>query len=139
VLTAAIGGITLLTVLASYLLGEPLLVLVFGEKIRPFVSYLIPIVLASALTAYFSFLCMLATVQRIFRWLLVSCAIGLGAELVLTAEWIDFVGVNATSYSLILAMALASLILLVGILLNVFSKPKTEKLPMLNPARYWQK
>ena len=123
-LSAVIAVLTAIMLPATYFLGETLLGLIFTEKILPYVSYLIPILIGIALAAFFSFLCMLATVLRSFVWLIVSCLVALVAELLLTAPWINLVGVNATSYSLILAMALASLILLVGVLLRIFSKPE---------------
>ncbi len=126
-LTAAIAGFAVISTIGAYFLGEPLLVLIFKETIRPFAHYLLPIIVASALTAYFTFLCMLATVLRTFRWLLLASGVALVAELLLTAPWIKTRGVNATSYSLILAMALASLILLGAILLRLFfQKEKGE-------------
>ena len=121
-LTAVIAALTAIMLPTAYFLGEPLLRLIFGEKIAPYVSYLIPILIAIALTAFYSFLCMLATVLRRFLWLIGSSAVAVLLELALTGGWINGAGVNATSYSLILAVSAASLILFLDLLYALFRK-----------------
>lgn len=119
-LTGAITVIAVLMVVAAHFLGEPLLALIFGDAIRPYAYLLIPILVAVSLTAFFAFLCMLAIVLRSFGWLLISCAAGFVFCIAFTGAFISHFSVNGTSYSLIAAMSLASLILTVGILVRLF-------------------
>ena len=121
-LTGAIAALTVCMIVAAHFLGEWGLKLIFGEAILPYVYLFIPILCAVALIAFFSFLCMLSTVLRDFWWLLIACTVGVAAEIVLTAPWIDYAGTNATSYSCILAAGLASAILLVRTLYLLLKK-----------------
>ncbi len=123
-LCAAIAAISALMMLAAAFLGDWALVLVFGDPIRPYVSFFMPILLAMAVCAFFSFFCMLATVLRDFVWLVGACAAGFVTELAVTSVWIDAVGINATSYSCSVAALIASVILLVRILRILLSKRK---------------
>ncbi len=121
-LTAAITLIALVMIVAAEFLGEFLLTLIFGDAIRPYAYLLIPILIAVSVTALFAFLCMLAIVLRSFVWLLISCGAGFAFCIAFTKPFITHFSVNGTSYSLISATALASVILTVGIGLSLFSK-----------------
>lgn len=123
-LCAIIAAASALMMAVGYFLGDWALVLVFGEKIRPYVSYFMPILIAMAVVAFFSFFCMLSTVLRDFLWLVGACAVGFLSEVVFTPSWIGASGVNATSYSCILAAATASVILLLRTLWILLSKQK---------------
>ena len=123
-LSGAIAVLTVLMIVAAHFLGEWGLTLIFGETILPYVNLFIPILCAVAAVAFFSFLCMLATVLRDFVWLLISCAVGVAIEIFLTAPWISHAGTNATSYSCILAAGLASVILLAHTLWILLRKEK---------------
>ncbi len=120
-LTGAIASLTVLMLVAAYFLGDWALVLIFGEDILPYVSYLIPILFAIAATSFFAFLCMLATVLRNFLWLLLSCGAGLLTEVAVTVSWIKALGASAASYSLILGMSISSLILMLGLGIRMIS------------------
>ena len=126
-ITGAILALALLMTVAAYFLGEFLLVLLFGDAIRPYVSLLIPILLAITVTSLFGFLCMLAIVLRRFAWLLCSCGVGFVLCLVLSAPMIDAFSANGTSYALILATVVACLILTCAILWDLLSSNRTKK------------
>ena len=107
----------------ALLLGEFALVLVFGEKIRPYAGYLLPILLVNIGCAYFGFFCMLSIVLRAFRWLLSGCFVGFFLSVLLTKPAIRMFDVNGTSYSVVFATVVASIVLLIGIMIS-FSKMK---------------
>lgn len=125
-ITAAIVLLTVLILLAAWLLGDWALELIFGEMIRPYAFLLAPILISIAITSFFGFLCMLATVLRAFSWLLISCGAGFAFCLFLTAPMIDAFGVNGTSYSLSAGMLLASAILILGVMLRL-REPRTTR------------
>ncbi len=99
----AIFGFSAVVLAAGALVGEWGLTLLFGEKIRAYVSLLLPILLAISVYAFFGFLCMLEVVLRDFMWLLLACGIGVALELLLTGVWIVNSGANGASYSFIVA------------------------------------
>ncbi len=123
-LCLAIAVVSLLIMVVGYFLGEWGLVLIFGEMIRPYVDFFMPILVAMAVVAFFSFFCMLATVLRDFWWLVSACAVGVVLEILLTVPWIRATGINATSYTCILAASVATLILLCRVLWILLSKQK---------------
>lgn len=127
-ITGVLAVLTLLMVGAAALLGEPLLTLLFGETIRPYVSLLIPILLSIAAFSLFAFLCMLAVVLRNFRFLLLGCGAGFLLSLLLSRPFILRFGADGASYSLILAALGASLFLFAGVLYSLF-KPGTTEAP----------
>jgi len=111
-ITAAILAFSGVAILAALFLGEFALTLIFGEKIKEYVYLLVPIFISIFVSAYFTFLCTLEIIFRDFVWLLFACGSGVLLELVLTNAWITGSGINATSYSFILAAAVGSVILL---------------------------
>lgn len=115
-----------LALFVATLLGDFILQLIFGEKIDAYVYLLVPILISIFVYAYFCFLCMLGVVLRDFVWLLIAGGMGLLTELLMTSRWISATGINATSYSFILASAVASSILACRIFLILFRKPKKE-------------
>ena len=115
-IVAIILALSIVVLIAAWLLGEFALVLVFGEEIRPHVGLLYPILLVNVLSAYFGFFCMLAIVLRKFKWLLSGCFVGFLLSIFMTAPMIGWFGVDGTSYSIIFASAIACVILLIGIL-----------------------
>ncbi len=111
-ITAAILIFSGVAILAALFLGEFALSLIFGEKIKEYVYLLVPIFVSIFVSAYFTFLCTLEIIFRDFVWLLIACGSGVLLELVLTNVWIRGSGINATSYSFILAAAVGAVILL---------------------------
>lgn len=114
-ISGVIGAVSAVMLVLAHFLGEWGLRLIFGERILPYVGFLAPILVAITLLSFFGFLCMLAVVLRRFLWLLVSCGVGFLLCVVLTAPFIRAFDVNGTSYSLCVAMLVASVILLVEI------------------------
>ena len=115
-ISAVILGLAVVVMVAAAFLGEFALGLLFGEKILPHVSMLMPILGVNFISAYFGFFCMLAIVQRRFRWLLSGCFTGFLLSVFLTGAAIRLWDANGTSYSIIFATAVACAILLWGIL-----------------------
>ena len=96
--------------------GEPVLILVFGEQIRPFCFLLMPILWVNAAVSYLGFLSMVVIVLRGFRWLLAGYAAGFLICLLATAPAIGWLGPNGASYSIIAACAVAILVLAAGVI-----------------------
>ncbi|MBR3893807.1 MAG: hypothetical protein IKJ35_01520 [Clostridia bacterium] len=123
----AILVLAVLMIIAAYFLGTPLLKILFGERILPYTSLLIPILLAIAVTSFFGFLCMIATVQRNFVFLLASCVVGFACCVLLTPPLLSASEANGASYSLILSTVLACLILAIGIFWTLLAKGKNKR------------
>ena len=115
-IAVAILLLSVFVLLMAWLLGEFALVLVFGEEIRPYANYLFPILLVNIVCAYFGFFCMLSIVLRKFQWLLSGCLAGFLLSVLLTKPAIGLLDVNGTSYSVVFATVVATVILLIGIL-----------------------
>ncbi len=118
-ITVGILILAVVVILLAFILGEFALVLVFGEDIRPYADLLFPILLVNIVSAYFGFFCMLSIVLRKFRWLLSGCLVGFLMSVLLTKPAIGLLGVNGTSYGVVVASVIACLILLTGILLGI--------------------
>lgn len=116
--------LALVIIALARFLGDLLLPILFGETIRPYISFLIPILLAMTAVSLFGFLCMICTVLRNFVFLLVSCVIGFGLCIFLTTPFIARFSANGTSYSLIVAAAVSCAIALIGILKSLFASKK---------------
>ncbi len=132
-ISAAVLGFAAVVLAAGACIGEWGLTLLFGEKIRPYVSLLLPILLAISAYAFFCFLCMLEIVVRDFVWLLLSCGVGLGCELLMTGAWLAKSGANGASNSFIAATLLSCAVLLGRLLYLLFAKP-TEKMSKRSDA-----
>lgn len=111
-ITAAIFIFFGVSVLGAIFFGEVALTLLFGEKIGEYIYLLLPIFVSIFVSAYFAFLCTLEIILRDFLWLLISGGVGIISELVLTKIWIVNSGINATSYSYILASGIGIAILI---------------------------
>ena len=68
--------VTLAVLAGAWLLGEPVLVLLFGESIAPYVWLLYPTIIASCLMGLVWFLGMLLTIMRSMHSLIVGAAAG---------------------------------------------------------------
>ena len=114
----------LAVILLASLLGEFALVLIFGEKIRAYSYLLIPILISVFTSAFFTFMCMIEVVLRDFLWLIVSCVVGIAAELSLAGVCISEFDINGASYIFIIASSLPALMLLVRFLYITLDKCK---------------
>ncbi len=123
-LSAAILGFFLITLAAAVLFGEWAMVLVFGEQIRPYVGFLIPILFANLAVMYLGFLTMITVVLRQISLNLISFALGAGA-LAFTPLWIRGFGANGASYALIVSACIIISMLLFRILV-LFSRMKPD-------------
>ena len=120
-IVAALGVTLLLALGADLLIGEWALVLLFGEKIRPYTDLLSPILISVILTALLSFLSLLVTVRRRLLILCVGTGIGASVALLFCFLLIPRCGANGASLALSAGAALASLFLIPAALL-----PKKE-------------
>ena len=123
-ITVAIVLFAAVAIVAAVFLGDFALTLIFGEKINDYVYLLVPIFVSIFVSAYFTFLCTLEIIFRDFLGLLSACGIGLLSEILLTGDWIAHAGINATSYSFILASAIGALILLLRMLWILLKKQR---------------
>ncbi|MBE6602646.1 MAG: hypothetical protein E7637_09140 [Ruminococcaceae bacterium] len=112
---------------AAYFLGDFLLIRLFGEKIRPYTTLLIPILFSIIAISFFGFLSMISIVLRDFIGLLLGCAVGFLIAIVLTPSMITAYSANGASYGLILSTCVAAVILIVGIARKLTLKKYDEK------------
>lgn len=95
------GAITLIGAICALILswlGEPLLVIVFGESIRPYVYLLIPLVGFAFITGFSWFLNDLLISLRCFRGATVSGIIGFIVMLIVVAPVVDAFGMAGVTY-----------------------------------------
>ncbi len=125
-ISAAIVLLFALVTAVAYFLGEWGLVLVFGETIRPYVYLLIPILFVNLAITLLAFFSMLMVVLRKIALLLAGYAAAFVLTLTLTPPLIARVGVNGTSYGLLIGASVAILWFL-GVILYRFLTMKPER------------
>jgi len=105
--------------LLAYLLGEFMLVIIFGESIRAHAYLLLPIILVTVLLSFVGFFCMVATVLRDFRSIIVGCAIGFTLSVSLSVVFIRLIEAQGTSVALIISSLITNLVLISFILFRL--------------------
>ncbi len=115
-IAVALLGIFAVVVVLAYFFGEFALVLVFGEKLRPYIEFLMPILAVNLMISYMGLFSMAVIVLRKFRFLLAGHAVGFLMAILLPSPAIARFGANGTSYALIAAGFAVSAILIAGIL-----------------------
>lgn len=123
-ITAAIAAVAAVMLVAAAFLGDFALKILFGEKILAYSYLLIPILIAIFANAIFTFLCTVCVVLRDFVGLLVACSAGILSEILITKNWIEQSGVNATNYGYIVASCIGAAILLFRMLWILYGKRK---------------
>ena len=106
----------LLTLLLASLFGEFLLTFIFKEQIKAHVYLLNPIIIATITMALLSFLCMLETVLRDLKAIIISCIAGFVADIVLSYIFILRFGINGASYALIFSNIITLILLAIFII-----------------------
>lgn len=101
----AIAGIGAVCVGGFYLLGEPVLVLVFGESIRAYVYLLIPLAVLAIFTGFSWFINDLLISMRDFKGTVLGSFVPLGVTVVAMIPLVDAYGMNGITYAGIVATA----------------------------------
>lgn len=119
--SAAIAAIGLIAAIALLLIGEPLLVFLFGSQIAPHVYLMTPIIICTAITAYVWFLNDILVAIRHFKGSFIGniCAVILSVPAAFFL--IPIYGMNGVSFATILAYGVSAIVMLVCLLL-VFNR-----------------
>lgn len=115
--SAAIAAIGLIAAIALLLIGEPLLVFLFGSQIAPHVYLMTPIIICTAITAYVWFLNDILVAIRHFKGSFIGniCAVILSVPAAFFL--IPIYGMNGVSFATILAYGVSTIVMLVCLLL----------------------
>lgn len=97
---------SIVAVIGGALLGRFGLILLFGEKISSYTYLFLPILYISSLTAFSWFMGLMLTVIREFKGLIIASVIATVVCLVGGGPFINYFGINGTSFILILALTL---------------------------------
>lgn len=124
--SAAIALIGILSAIALLIMGEPLLTLMYGTQIAPYMYLMTPIIICTAVTAYVWFLNDLLVALRHFRGSFIgnTCAFALTIP---AAFWfIPLFGMNGVSFAIILAYGASATIMLVCLIWILHKDTKTN-------------
>lgn len=121
-LVAFLIAITLLAMLLVLLIGEPVMSLVFGKEIIPYVYLLYPTIIASALTALVWLLGMILVVMRSMASLICGAFIGTAFSLVICILIIPSAPYFGANLAIILSFAVISAIYIAKYIHYLFSK-----------------
>lgn len=97
--TVSIIAVAVLCSICLLILGEPLLVIVFGESIRPYVYLLQPVLLSTVMTAFLWFFTDLLITVRDFKANLIGNLVALVSVVPLSFVFINAFGMNGVSFS----------------------------------------
>lgn len=115
---SSIMGVGFIGILAmGSFIGNNLLLLFIGEKIRGYEYLFQGILICTILTAYTNFLCAILTILRELKLLVIATSIAFLCCLIISSALIQNYGIQGTSYALIIP-----LILLLGTLCIVIKK-----------------
>ena len=101
-----IAALSVVAAIVFGLLGEPALILAFGESIAPYSYLLPPLVACTVLTGLALFLAAVIVVVRRLRALLVSSAVCFLLTLVGSLPFINAFGLNGASFILIVSLTI---------------------------------
>lgn len=119
-------GISIICMCGAGILGEFGLVLLYGEKIRPYVYLLIPVIGYTCLNAFESFLWNLLIVMRKIRWLWIVNVIGVLICISIMNSMINTYGMAGVSYTMIIYSA-SLIVMMSAIVINDIRKNNIEK------------
>lgn len=114
-LVGLLVGITLVALLASWLLGELALTIVFGESIRQYAHLLYPTIIISCLTAFVWLLGMLLVVLRKIALLCIGSVVGLLVGTVLSFVLIPELDYLGTNLAVIIGFAVISVFYVISL------------------------
>ena len=121
-LIKAAGGIAalgIISALALYWLGEPLLVLFFGESIAPYAYLLTPIIAVAMVTAFVWFLNDVLVAIRDFKGSFIGNIAAAASSIPLTLYFVPLFDMNGVSFASLIAYGIGALIML-GCLASMF-------------------
>ena len=124
--SAAIALVGILSAIALLIMGEPLLTLMYGTQVAPYMYLMTPIIICTAVTAYVWFLNDLLVALRHFRGSFIgnTCAFALTIP---AAFWfIPLFGMNGVSFAIILAYGASATIMLVCLIWILHKDTKTN-------------
>jgi len=104
-LLAVVTGVVLV---GAWFFGKPVLVLMFGESIAPYVWLLYPTIIASCLTGLVWFLGMLLTIMRSMRSLIIGSAVGFAVCLALSVSIIPQLAYNGANIATIAGLVVVA-------------------------------
>ena len=89
--------------IGAYLLKDIGLRILFGEDILQYADLFMPVIFCTIATALSWYINMLLTIYRDFKGLLISNFIGLICSVALSVPLINIMGLNGTSFSLLIS------------------------------------
>jgi len=107
--------IGLLTFFCAQIIGEKVLIFVFGSAITEYIFLLQPILLCTFSNAILAFLCMLSVVIRDLHGQLAACLLGMIICMIATILMISLFGSNGASYGLLCGNLIAGMIIFIRI------------------------
>lgn len=105
-------GISVVVVIAGWLVGDFGLKLLFGQSIAQYTYLFIPVLILSAVTAISWFIGLLLTVVRNFTGLIIPSIVGFLICLMLSRSWIEAYSLNGVSLVLIVALLVQTILML---------------------------
>lgn len=125
-LTSLLIAITLVSLLLVLLVGKPVMALVFGEEIIPYVYLLYPTIIASSLTALVWLLGMILVVMRSMACLICGALIGTVISLVICVLTVPSDAYFGANLAIILSFAIISIFYISKYLIFLFSKSEND-------------
>lgn len=122
--SAAIFAVTIVFGCMFELVGEPLLVLIFGQSIAPYAYLIIPLVLCTIMTAYVWFLGDVLITMRRNGLNLLGYAIAFAVMLASMYPLIDACGMNGVSFAVMLSYGIAILCFLAVVIKYAMHKAR---------------
>lgn len=113
--------IGVITIIGALVLGTWAMKLLFGSSIIDHIYLLIPIIICTILTAFSWFLCMIITVQRNMKGLIISNIIGVLINIVSSFYFIKQFDMSGANYSLICSFTV-QIVLLIYYMIKSFDK-----------------
>lgn len=111
--TSAIALVGICCSIGVLILGEPVLVLLFGESIKPYVYLALPLVFLAVLTGYVWFLGELLTSLRHFKGVFTANVTGVLFSTLLALPLINLFGMNGATYASLLANIVNAAVMLI--------------------------
>ena len=121
------GGIAVLGIisaLALHWLGEPLLVLFFGENIAPYTYLLTPIIAVAMISAYVWFLNDVLVAIRDFKGSFIGNIAAAASSIPLTLCLVPLFDMNGVSFASLVAYGIGVLVMLASLATTLLSKSK---------------
>lgn len=112
-----LAGISLVCIVGAKLLGEFGLVLLYGEKIEPYVYLFMPVIGYTCLNAFECFLWNLLIVMRQIKWLWIVNIIGVFICILIMNPMINYFGMAGVSYTMMI-FSISLIVMMTGIVVK---------------------